>query len=71
MEAAHTGAAERVWVDRCGVVDRVKDPAQRAAVAARQAAAFEWTAAQYKLNYDAPLAKHYHHLSAAEPQQPQ
>lgn len=69
MEAAHTGAAERVWVDRIGVVDRVQDPARRAAAAARQAAAFEWTTAQYKLNYHAPLAKCFHpshHLAAAE-----
>ena len=57
MEAAQTGAAERVWVDRVGVVDRVNDPSQRAAAAARQAAALEWTAAQYRLSYYAPLSR--------------
>ena len=49
----------RDWVDRCGVVDRLKDSQAAAAVAARQQAAFEWTTEQYKQSSAASLQRHF------------
>jgi|EP01043_Picozoa_sp_COSAG02_P065088 hypothetical protein len=57
MEAP--GAVERVWVDRCGVVDRIKDPQAVQALAERQQAALEWTVERYRASYDAPLQRHF------------
>jgi hypothetical protein len=56
---AQPGPVERDWVDRCGVVDRLKDPQAAAAVAARQQAAFEWTTEQYKQSSAASLQRHF------------
>ena len=57
MEAP--GPVERVWVDRCGVVDRIKDPRAVQALAERQQAALEWTVERYRASYDRPLQRHF------------
>ena len=53
------GPVERVWVDRCGVVDRIKDPLAVQALAARQQAALDWAVEQYRASYDGPLQRHF------------
>ena len=60
------GPVQRVWVDRCGVVDRVKDPEAVKVLTERQQAALDWTVERYRNSYDAPLHRHFR---AAQQQQ--
>ena len=53
------GPVERVWVDRCGVVDRIKDPLAVQALAKQQQAVLEWTVERYRASYDGPLQRHF------------